>query len=105
MGSPAWRRPSIVESEYGRTPRCELALRALEGRRPNRGAFDLVSAFEVLEHALNPAAFLAELSDYVAPGGYLVIGTDNFESGVVRALGPGFPKWIPHTSAISLPSR
>jgi len=90
--------PSAVESRHGRE-QLNLDIRTellSEGDFPS-GSFDLVCAFEVLEHMLEPARFVVELSEQVAPGGYLVIGTDNFESAVVRALGPGFPKWIPHT--------
>ena len=38
-----------------------------------------------------------QLLSYVKPGGYLIVMTDNFESRVARELGPGFPKWIPHS--------
>jgi SAM-dependent methyltransferase len=90
--------PSAVESEYGRV-RLGVDIRTslLSGSGLTPGSYDLVCAFEVLEHTVDPAAFVNELASYVAPGGYLVIGTDNFDSDVVRRLGHGFPKWIPHT--------
>lgn len=90
--------PSAVESKHGRE-QLNLDIRTTllsEAGLPSE-SFDLVCACEVLEHMPAPAQFVAELAERVAPGGYLVIGTDNFESAVVRALGPGFPKWIPHT--------
>jgi 2-polyprenyl-3-methyl-5-hydroxy-6-metoxy-1,4-benzoquinol methylase len=62
-----------------------------------KASFDLVTSFEVIEHVQNPREFVKELAHYVRPGGYLLIMTDNFESDVVEALGPGFPKWIPHS--------
>lgn len=61
------------------------------------GAFDLVTSFEVIEHVPDPMPFLGQLARLLVPGGTLVVMTDNFESAVCRALGPGFPKWIPHT--------
>lgn len=61
------------------------------------GGFDLVTTFEVIEHVPRPLPFLAAMARAVAPGGVLVVMTDNFDSAVCRALGPGFPKWIPHT--------
>ena len=90
--------PSEIESDHART-RLGVDVRtsvlANAGLEP--ASFDLVYTFEVLEHTLHPRLFIAELAEYVAPGGFLVVGTDNFESAVVRALGPAFPKWIPHT--------
>lgn len=62
-----------------------------------RAHYDVVASFEVIEHVTNPIAFLCELLEYVRPGGLLLVMTDNFESDAVKALGAGFPKWIPHT--------
>lgn len=90
--------PSTVESEYGRAHLAvDMRTSVLSRASLEHRSFDLVLALEVLEHMVAPDQFIAELAEYVAPGGYLVIGTDNFESAVVRALGPSFPKWIPHT--------
>jgi SAM-dependent methyltransferase len=58
--------------------------------------YDLVAAFEVIEHILNPVEFIRELAQYVKPGGYLLLMTDNFSSRMAQSLGAGFPKWIPH---------
>jgi 2-polyprenyl-6-hydroxyphenyl methylase/3-demethylubiquinone-9 3-methyltransferase len=41
------------------------------------GAFDLVTAMEVLEHVADKAAFLAELAAHLAPGGLMVLSTPN----------------------------
>ena len=59
--------------------------------------FDFVVSFEVIEHVRNPVAFVSALSQRVAPGGCLVVMTDNFDSPVARNMGCAFPKWIPHT--------
>lgn len=63
----------------------------------DEASFNLVIACEVIEHTLEPIEFLKQMKRFVAPGGRLVIFTDNFESKVVRELGAGWPKWIPHT--------
>jgi 2-polyprenyl-3-methyl-5-hydroxy-6-metoxy-1,4-benzoquinol methylase len=60
-------------------------------------SFDAVISLEVIEHVLQPVAFVRELATYVRPGGIVVVGTDNFESADARALGERLPKWIPHT--------
>jgi 2-polyprenyl-6-hydroxyphenyl methylase/3-demethylubiquinone-9 3-methyltransferase len=41
------------------------------------GRFDLVTAMEVLEHVADKAAFVAELTRHLAPGGLLVLSTPN----------------------------
>jgi SAM-dependent methyltransferase len=63
---------------------------------PKNERFDVVTAFEVIEHVRDPVSFVNTLIDHLNIGGYLIIATDNFESEVVKRLGTGFPKWIPH---------
>jgi 2-polyprenyl-3-methyl-5-hydroxy-6-metoxy-1,4-benzoquinol methylase len=58
--------------------------------------FDVITLFEVIEHVPEPYELLLEITKYLNNGGSLVIGTDNFDSDVVRTLGANFPKWIPH---------
>ena len=41
------------------------------------GAFDLVVSLEVIEHVVEPAAFVAGLAERVAPGGLLILSTPN----------------------------
>jgi SAM-dependent methyltransferase len=96
--------PSIQEAKYGvdnlgvDIRPCMLAEAGLP-----YDFFDLVVALEVIEHIPEPQRFVEELAKYVRPGGAVVIGTDNFESGVAKAMGPAFPKWIPdcHVSHFS----
>lgn len=58
--------------------------------------FDVVTAFEVIEHIPNPRDFIRCACEHLKVGGSLIIGTDNFASSVVKKLGRQFPKWIPH---------
>ena len=58
--------------------------------------FDIVTAFEVIEHIPEPKDFIQGASRLLKTGGSLIIGTDNFASSVVNTLGGQFPKWIPH---------
>src|SRR5215831_2692983 len=78
-----------------------LGLRVINAPLGNAGlqknAYDLVTSFEVIEHVPYPLDFINELVEYVKPGGHLVLMTDNFDSRMAKSLGPGFPKWIPHS--------
>jgi 2-polyprenyl-3-methyl-5-hydroxy-6-metoxy-1,4-benzoquinol methylase len=90
--------PSRQEACYARD---QLGVQVIDAMLADAGleraSFDLVASFEVIEHVARPVDFIRELAGYVKPGGRLLVMTDNFESDAVRALGPGFPKWIPHT--------
>jgi SAM-dependent methyltransferase len=89
---------SKQEAEYGNKV---LGLNILTQYLSDSGlppeSFDLVVACEVIEHTLDPIRFLEEMKPFVRRDGRIIIITDNFESRVVRSLGAGWPKWIPHT--------
>ncbi|HSN22224.1 MAG TPA: class I SAM-dependent methyltransferase [Usitatibacter sp.] len=87
--------PSADEASWAAQNGAPTTRAALDARA-EPGRFDLVTSFEVLEHALEPRRFLADAARLVAPGGWLVVMTDNFESAVVERMGTQFPKWIPH---------
>lgn len=44
----------------------------------NEGTFDIVLAFEVIEHVLSPTRFIASVSRVLKPGGLLVLSTPNY---------------------------
>jgi len=55
------------------------------------GAYDVVTAWEVLEHVQDPAALVAGLARRVAPGGVLAVSTPNGGGLVARLLGRRYP--------------
>lgn len=57
--------------------------------------FDLVTAFEVLEHLADPAAFLRDAARLVRPGGHLAIAVPNDE-GIYRWFQLEPRQWPPH---------
>ncbi len=60
-----------------------------ESGLPER-AYDVVSAFHVLEHVPDAPAFLAELARWVRPGGLVVVESPNWDSVLRRASGAGW---------------
>lgn len=52
------------------------------------GAFDVVTAFEVVEHLADPVAEAAVMADVLRGGGLLYVTTPNFNAASRRALGP-----------------
>lgn len=60
----------------------------------NRGAYDTVCAFQVLEHVESPAGFLSDLVKLVKPGGRVIIGVPNGD-GWVGDSGSVY-QWPPH---------
>lgn len=86
---------SRVERDHATRRLMINTVKSLDDLPPN-AQFDVVTAFEVIEHVPDPRCFVRALGAFVRPGGSLVIGTDNFFSGTVNTLGAVFPKWIPH---------
>ncbi|MGQ0628315.1 MAG: class I SAM-dependent methyltransferase [Phycisphaerales bacterium] len=90
--------PSVEEARWGNANLgVKISNALLRESGFARGSFDAAACFEVIEHVADPVAFVAEMADYVRPGGMLIINTDNFESAAVRRLGARFAKWIPHS--------
>jgi len=54
------------------------------------GSFDLITLWDVLEHIPDPVAALAAARELLAPGGKLLIETQNVDSRAAKWLGP---KW------------
>lgn len=89
---------SKAETDYARDNlKLDVRQALLEDAGFEKSSFDVVACFETIEHIEAPIEFVRELTEYVKPGKYILINTDNFESKVPRTMGPSFPKWIPHT--------
>lgn len=88
--------PSLEEARHAADQlRLKMITPGSSLAQSEKGSFDLVCSFEVIEHTTDPSSFLKEALSYLKPGGILVTMTDNFDSAPARALGASFPKWIP----------
>jgi 2-polyprenyl-3-methyl-5-hydroxy-6-metoxy-1,4-benzoquinol methylase len=52
------------------------------------GHFDLITMWDVVEHVADPVALLVRARELLAPGGLLVIETQDIDSRFARILGP-----------------
>lgn len=97
-------RGELAEALHGRAGIAEIILvepqpleLAVPGARVIAAGFEDVSldeavnvvvAFEVFEHLLDPDRFLGKVRGLLAPGGILIMSTPNVEGFEIRALGP-----------------
>ena len=55
-----------------------------------RDSFDLVVAYHVIEHIHDPLAAIKTIHQLLKPGGTLILGTPDFDSGCARRFGSRF---------------
>jgi len=65
--------------------------------------FDVVTAFDIIEHTFDPSAFVADLGRVLAPGGLLVISTPDTGHWLRPLMGARWPMLQPdqHTFLLS----
>jgi 2-polyprenyl-6-hydroxyphenyl methylase / 3-demethylubiquinone-9 3-methyltransferase len=74
-----------------------------EGGSP--GVFDLIFAFEIIEHVSQPAAFIQLLSGLLAPDGQLFVSTPNFHLFTLMGnAAPAVRQWPEHLHFFDPPS-
>jgi SAM-dependent methyltransferase len=94
-----WDVQGIELSERaGRFACQELGLRVITGRVSDcaenlQTPFDVIVAWHVLEHDLEPHRFLHEIFQVLRPGGVLTLRVPNVESAAARLAGAGW-QWL-----------
>lgn len=74
-------------------PAAEVLHGELEGSGYSAGAFDVVTLFHVLEHAVDPLPLLRQVQQALRPGGVAVVETPNLDSLERRILGRWWNQW------------
>jgi len=72
--------PGAIETakkKYGLSDLLAGNLLEYRNRLNGQGGFDVVTAFEVLEHSPKPGEFIQTLTDMVRPGGFLAVSVPN----------------------------
>ncbi len=74
--------------------------------RQRLGEFDVVTAFDIIEHTRDPVAFLGDLRDLLRPGGRLLLTTPDILHPLRWLMGARWPMLQPlqHTYLFSRPS-
>jgi SAM-dependent methyltransferase len=82
---------------------CDVDVGIFEEMDISGAPFPVVTAWEVLEHVINPALFFKSLEKVVRPGGLLAISTPLSDGFMARLLGRSYPMLIPpeHLSLFS----
>ncbi len=65
----------------------------LETFRPDH-PFEAVSMVDLIEHVRDPVAAIARAAEFLAPGGLLLVATNNIESWMSRVMGGRWPLLI-----------
>jgi SAM-dependent methyltransferase len=85
--------PIAKESAFARDERgLNVLTSTLEDSGLSMHAFDVVSAFHVLEHIPQPTEFLRSIARWAKPGGHIVIEVPNFD-GRARLRSEQFNGW------------
>jgi SAM-dependent methyltransferase len=79
--------PAEDRVNFGRSLGRKLEVGYLDDNAYSGEKFDVVTAYEVIEHIPNPDVLLRNISRILVPGGIAIIGTGNFDSLTRRIRG------------------
>jgi SAM-dependent methyltransferase len=100
LGS-AWSKYGVeisrLAAEIGRRfSNAEIFCGPFESYHATPNAFDMITAFAVIEHLSDPNLLVTWAYEHLAPGGLLVLMTGDRESLVARQMGADWPLYWSH---------
>jgi 2-polyprenyl-3-methyl-5-hydroxy-6-metoxy-1,4-benzoquinol methylase len=99
---PSRSQLDVARMRFGLTDLHAVTL-AEYGREVPGASFDVITAFQVLEHVTHPLAFLAKARQLLRPGGQLAVGVPNWRMwSVLREPMDAPPNHLTRWSASSL---
>jgi SAM-dependent methyltransferase len=90
---PRWDRHGIEISAYAAERACEYGSiyhGTLDSAEYPDRFFDVVTLYHVIEHMEDPERELREIRRILKPGGWIIVGTPNFDSACARRFGDKF---------------
>ena len=85
---------SYVAVEQGKQQGLPLYCSSIETFEPEHN-YDVLTAFDILEHVLDPYNFLYAARKLLKAGGKVVLTTPNRASAIAKAMGKGWSFYIP----------
>ncbi len=88
-----WCRHGIEMSTFAAARarnHAEIFVGSLLDYPSSSGPFDLIILHHVIEHMVAPEANLIRLKELLAPDGWLILGTPDFDSGCARRFGANY---------------
>jgi SAM-dependent methyltransferase len=74
-------------------------------RQPDLGTFDVVTAFDIIEHVPDPAALIAQIRKVLKPGGLLALTTPDTGHWLRYAMGASWPMLQPSQHLVLFSQR
>ncbi|MDX1428863.1 MAG: class I SAM-dependent methyltransferase [Rhodothermales bacterium] len=84
---------SDIYVDYARERGIPIFHGRLEDADLQKGSFDAVALFHLIEHIEDPAPFLTQLGDLLRPSGYIFIATPNLPASTHKLLGFRHPNF------------
>jgi SAM-dependent methyltransferase len=88
-----WKKYGLEVSKYAADEAkkyCDMYVGELKEAKYKDNSFDVVILFHVIEHLEDPLDVLIEIHRILKVGGWLIIGTPNFDGACARRFGSNF---------------
>jgi SAM-dependent methyltransferase len=88
-----WSRHGVEVSTFAARhagDHAEMFVGSLLDYRSPPGSFDVIIMHHVIEHMVDPEANIRKIKDLLRPGGWLILGTPDFDSGCARRFGANY---------------